>query len=295
MSDRFQELLVFIRAAETASFSAAARELGLSQPSISRIISELESRLGARLLLRSTRRIVPTEAGQAFLQKARQILFDLDEAEQTAMGLDSLTGMLRVALPSIFAVRIVIPVLGQFLDAHPELKVELLTSDGMHDLVAEAADMAVRFGQLEDSSFGSKTIGTERRLLVASPGYLATMGIPELPEDLVRYQSIGGPGGSASPTWAFNRNGKTSVVKMQPRIRVASAEATIASASAGLGLTIASAWMCKPEIESGQLVSVLPKWTLDLVEAHAVYPAGRTPSKKVRLFTEFLADILSVL
>lgn len=292
MSDRFQELMVFVRAAETASFSAAGRELGLSQPSVSRIISELESRLNTRLLLRSTRRIVPTEAGQAFLQKARQILFDLEEADHVAKGMDSLKGVLRVALPSILAGRIVIPQLPNFLAIHPELKLELLTLDRMHDLVAEGADMAIRFGELEDSSFGFKRLAIEHRLLVASPMFLAATGAPQHPADLANFHCIAGPGGSASPGWNFSRDGVSTLVKMSPRIRVASAEAALASACSGLGVTIASAWICKAELESGQLVSVLPNWLLDSIEVNAVYPAGRVPSQKVRLFTEFLSEVM---
>ncbi|MEB0040069.1 MULTISPECIES: LysR family transcriptional regulator [unclassified Pseudomonas] len=295
MSDRFQELMVFVRAAETASFSAAAKELGLSQPSVSRIVSELETRLGTRLLLRSTRRMVPTDAGHAFLQSARQILFDLEEADQTAMGLDSLTGMLRVAMPSILAVRIVLPVLQQFLEQHPRLKVELLTSDSMHDLVAEGADMAVRFGKLEDSSFGSNILGVEQRWLIASPAYLEAMGSPQSPQDLPEHYCICGPGGSSSPSWTFNREDEQSVVKISPRIRVASADAIIAGACAGLGITLCSAWMCKAEIDSGQLVRVLPHWSLATVQAHAVYPAGRAPSMKVRRFSTFLSQVIAAL
>jgi DNA-binding transcriptional LysR family regulator len=295
MSDRFQELKVFVRAAETASFSAAGRELGLSQPSISRIISELESRLNTRLLLRSTRRIVPTEAGQVFLQKARQILFDLEEADHVAMGMDSLKGVLRVALPSILAGRIVIPQLPKFLAIHPELKLELLTLDRMHDLVAEGADMAIRFGELEDSSFGFRRLAIEHRLLVASPSFLDALGTPQHPSDLVNFHCIAGPGGSASPGWNFSRDGVSTVVKMSPRIRVASAEAALASACSGLGLTIASAWICEAELDSGQLISVLPDWSLDSIQVNAVYPAGRVPSQKVRLFTEFLSDVMQSL
>lgn len=295
MSDRFLELKVFVRAAETTSFSAAGRELGLSQPSISRIVSELESRLNTRLLLRSTRRIVPTEAGQVFLQKARQILFDLEEADHIAMGVDSLKGVLRVALPSILAGRIIIPRLAAFLAVHPELKMELLTLDRMHDLVAEGADMAVRFGVLEDSSFGFKRLAMESRLLVASPSFLAAMGTPRHPSALANLHCIAGPGGSASPSWKFSRDGVAMTVKMSPRIRVASAEAALASACSGLGLTIASAWICKAELQSGQLVSVLPDWLLDSIEVNAVYPAGRVPSQKVRLFTEFLSSVIQTL
>lgn len=293
MSDRFQELNVFIRAAELSSFSAAARELGLSQPSVSRIVSELELRLGTRLLLRSTRRIVLTDAGAQYLGRARLILHDLDEADDGAKGTDSLRGQLRVALPSILAVKTVIPSLADFCREHPLLHIELLTSDGMHDLVAEAADMAIRFGPLADSAFGAKKLAVERRLLVASPVYLEQRGIPKEPNHLLDHVCVSGPGGSASKSWIFTKDGQEYPVIVEPKFRVTSAEAVLACAREGLGITIASAWMCRCEIEAGTLVSLFPDFKLDPVDVYAVFPAGRSPSNKVRLFTNFLGDVLS--
>ena len=148
MNDRFQELKLFVRAAETGSFSATAREMGLSQPSVSRIVSELEARLGVRLLLRTTRKIVSTEAGNAYLKRAKQILYELDEADEAAQGSASLKGIMRVAVSSTLCVRTILPNLSTFLQDHPHLKMEFLTADVMHDLVAEGVDMAIRFGPL---------------------------------------------------------------------------------------------------------------------------------------------------
>jgi DNA-binding transcriptional LysR family regulator len=293
MSDRFQEMNVFVRTAETGSFSAAARELGLSQPSVSRIVSELEKRLEIKLLLRSTRKIVPTEAGVAFLQRARQVLFDLEEADEAARGMDSLRGMLRVALPSVLAVRVVIPRLPEFMALHPLLKIELLTSDLMHDLVAAGADMAIRFGRLEDSAFGAKKLAVEPRLLVASPAYLQAYGTPQSPSDLIKHDCIAGPGGSANLNWRLLRDGQATTVKIEPRIQVTAAEALLASARAGLGITIASSWICGAELKTGELVRLLPHYTLEPVDVHAVFPAGREPSQKIRLFTAFLQQILA--
>ena len=162
MSDRLRELTAFVRAGETGSFSRVARELGVSQPSISRMVADLEARLGVKLLLRTTRRVTPTDAGRVFLERARQILGDLDDAENAARGVDSLRGTLRVALSGAFGTREVIPRLPDFVTQHPKLGIELLMSDRTEDLIAEGADMALRLGPLPDSGFGSRLLGRLR-------------------------------------------------------------------------------------------------------------------------------------
>jgi DNA-binding transcriptional LysR family regulator len=151
MSDRLRELTAFIRAGETGSFSRVARELGVSQPSISRMVASLEARLGVKLLLRTTRHVAPTDAGRVFLERARQILGDLDDAENAARGADGLRGRLRVALSGAFGIREVIPRLPSFAEQHPKLGIELLISDRTENLIAEGADMALRLGPLADS------------------------------------------------------------------------------------------------------------------------------------------------
>lgn len=293
MSDRFQELNVFVRAAESGSFSATARKLGLSQPSVSRIVSELEARLGTKLLLRSTRQITPTEAGTAFLQRARQILHDLEEADESARGTDSLRGVLRIALSSILSVRMVIPSLPAFLKAHPLLKLELLATDSMQDLVAEAADMAIRFGRLENSGFGVKKLATMQRVLLASPSYLEARGTPQTLADLAMHDCIFGPSGSPTTPWTFRHEGAMVSIKVEPRFQATSADATIACAREGLGIVRASALICRNEMQSGQLVPVLPGYLLDPVDLHAVFPSGRIPSQKVQMFTAYLSEVLA--
>lgn len=293
MNDRFQELKLFVRAAETGSFSATARDTGLSQPSVSRIISELEERLGVRLLLRTTRKIVPTDAGAAFLQKAKQILYELDEADEVARGVDSVKGLLRVAASPTMCIRTILPRLSGFLKDHPELRVEFLAADIMHDLVAESVDVAIRFGQLQDSGFGARHLATLERVLMASPAYIAQHGAPQTPDDLQQHDCIFGPTGLSTTPWTLHRDGKKIQVKVEPRFMLTSAEAIIASAREGLGLARAASVLCKNELDSGQLVRLLPGYTLDPVDIHAVYPAGRARSQKVRLFTAFLAEILA--
>ena len=295
MNDRFQELTVFVRAAETGSFSAAARSLGLSQPSVSRIVTELEARLGARLMLRTTRRAVPTTEGLVFLRKAKEVLRSLDEAEDVAGSTDRLRGVLRVALPGIVATRSLIPSLPEFLDSHPCLKIELLTADTMHDLVAEGVDLAVRFGTLEDSAFGAKKIGVEPRMIVASPDYLARFGVPTTVKDLSLHHFVTDPGGSDKPIWTLTDAQQCYTVKVDPVVRVASAESLLACAIAGLGLTIASSWAAGDELRSGRLIPVLTNFQIPSVDVHAVFPSGRETSKKTRLFTKHLMDLLEKL
>src|SRR5262245_7475441 len=171
MSDRVQELQVFVRAAESGSFSHTARELSLSQPSVSRIIGELETRLGVRLLLRTTRRITLTDAGALFLERAREILSQIEDAEDAARGIDSLRGTIRLALPIIYGTREIIPRLPKFLEMHPMLRVEMSVVDARQDLVAEGADVAIRLGDLDDSAFGARRLAVLPTMLVASPGY----------------------------------------------------------------------------------------------------------------------------
>lgn len=293
MSDRLQELTVFIRTAESGSFSRAALELGLSQPSVSRIVGELETRLGVKLLLRTTRRVVPTEAGATLLRRARQVLRELGEAEEAARGTDSLQGLIRIAMPVTFGIREVIPHLPAFLTAHPQLRAELMMSDERRDLVAEGADVAIRLGRLADSGFGVRRLATARRLVVASPSYLVLRGTPATPADLAVHECIFGPGGSSRQSWTFQRDGAALSVDVEGRIQVASAEGVIACVKAGLGIAIASVWMCRAELEAGVLVPLLRDCALEPVDVHAVFPGGPHPSAKVRALVEHMIAVLA--
>jgi DNA-binding transcriptional LysR family regulator len=289
MSDRLQELSAFVRAAETGSFSRVARELRVSQPSVSRMIASLEARLGVKVLLRTTRRVTPTDAGSVLLERARQILGDLDEAENAARGVDSLHGTLRVAMSGAFGTREVIPHLPAFMAQHPQLRIDLQISDRREDLVAEGVDMALRLGSLEDSGFGARLLGKAPRLVVAAPAYLARKGTPKTAAELSKHDCILGPGHSGRSGWRFTRSGRTTSVAVEGRVQVATADGVIACAKAGLGVAVASRWMCRAELAVGELAAILADDRLDPVELHAVYPSGRRPSLKVRTFCDYLA------
>jgi DNA-binding transcriptional LysR family regulator len=293
MSDRLLELTAFVRAAETGSFSRVAREFRVSQPSVSRMVASIEARLGVKLLLRTTRKVTPTEAGAVFLERARKILGDLDDAENAARGADSLRGVLRIAMSGAFGTREVIPSLPVFLAQHPQLRVELLMSDRTDDLIAEGADVALRLGPLGDSGFGARLLAKAPRLAVAAPAYLAERGTPKTLADLSGHDCIFGPGLSGRHGWSFRRSGAVTSVAVDGRVQVASADGVIACAKAGLGIAVASKWMCRWELDTGALLPSLSGYQLDPVEVHAVYPAGRRPSLKVRAFSDYLAAKLA--
>jgi DNA-binding transcriptional LysR family regulator len=288
MSDRLQELAVFVRAAESGSFSRAARELGLSQPSVSRIIGELETRLGVKLLLRTTRRITVTDAGALFLTRAREILAEIEDAEDAARGVDSLRGTIRIAMPIIYGTRQIIPRLPKFLTAHPLLRVELSVVDERQDLVAEGADIAIRLGPLDDSAFGARKLETLPRLLVAAPSYLAVRGTPRTPADLASHDCIFGPGLFGRTSWSFTRNGTETSVDVRGRITTDSGPGVFASVLAGLGISMTSPVMAGSEIKSGALVPLLKSYKLAPVDVHTVFPSGPRPSTKVRALVDYL-------
>jgi len=292
MSDRLQELQVFVRAAESGSFSRAARELGLSQPSVSRIIGELEARLGVTLLLRTTRRITVTDAGALFLDRAREILAEIEDAEDAARGIDSLRGIIRLALPVIYGTREIIPRLPKFLAAHPLLQVEMAVADARQDLVAEGADVAIRLGELNDSGFGARKLETLEIMLVASPLYLKARGTPKKPADLASHDCIFGPGNFGRDSWSFTRNGTETSVDVRGRIHTNSGPGVFASAMAGLGIAMASTVMLAAEVKAGALVPLLRGYKLEPVDVHAVFPGGPRPSTKVRALVDFLVKEL---
>ena len=292
MSDRWQELAVFARAAESGSFSRAARELGLSQPSVSRIIGELEARLGVTLLLRTTRRITVTDAGALFLDRAREILADMEDAEDAARGVDSLRGIIRLAIPVVYGTREIIPRLPKFLAAHPLLQVEMSVADQRQDLVAEGADIAIRVGELDDSVFGARRLATLERMLVAAPNYLKARGTPKTPADLASHDCVFGPGNFGRDSWSFRRNGAETSVDVRGRIHTNSGPGVFASVMAGLGIAMVSTVMAGPEVKAGMLVPLLRGYKLSTVDVHAVFPGGPRPSTKVRAFVDFLAEEL---
>jgi DNA-binding transcriptional LysR family regulator len=292
MNDRIQQLAIFVRTVETGSFSKVAREFGLSQPSVSRTVAALEERLGVKLLTRTTRQLSLTDAGETLLSRAREALAGIEEAENAARGADRLSGMLRVSMPATYGVKQIVPLLPAFLERHPLLKVDLMMSDRYENLIAEGANMALRLGNQPDSSFVTRKLAATRRLFVAAPAYLARRGTPKNFAELDQHHLVGGPSDGGEQNWTARHDGVTEVQPFDPRVRTYSAIGAVACASAGLGIAIASTWMCADELASGALVEVLPDYQLAPATAYAVFPAGRRPSQKARAFSDYLEQVL---
>ena len=292
MNDRLQQLNLFIRTVESGSFSKAAREFGLSQPSVSRTIAALEDRLGVKLLVRTTRQLSLTDAGEALLRRAREALAEVDDAENAARGADRLSGVLRVTLPMTYGVRQIVPLLPAFLESHPQLQIELMMSDRYENLIAEGADLALRLGNQPDSSFLTRKLASARRLFVASPAYLARRAAPKRLADLAEHDLIGGPADSSDRNWIARRAGVSEVQPVETRVRTGSAAGVVACAVAGLGIATASIWMCREELAAGALLEVLADYRLDPIAAFVLFPAGRRPSQKARAFSDYLKGAL---
>src|SRR5271156_2319453 len=287
MKDIFA-LKLFTRVARLGSFSAAARENGLSQSQASRIIAELETELGVRLLSRTTRAVVSTEAGAEFLARIEPILAAVDEAEHSIREGDELRGLPRMSMPTSFGIRDVIPRLASFAERHPNLHVELQLGDKRQDLIRDAVDVAIRLGRLVDSTATAKLIATIPRVVVASPQYLARYGAPETPDDLIRHRIVGGTAAAVPPAWRFGRNGEESAIKVEPHFSTDENEGAIAAAAAGFGITSTSGWACRRELASGALVRVLPDWALAGIPVHAYFPMGRATRAAARAAIDHL-------
>ena len=292
MNDRFFALRLFMRVARAGSFSAAARELGLSQPSASRILADLEREIGVALLTRTTRAVTLTDAGANYLAQIEPILAALEEADHAARGTGELRGTLRVGLSSSFGVRELIPRLPPFLERHPALRMDLRMNDQRQELVRDGVDVAFRFGALTNSSAVARLLASPPRLLVASPAYLARAGVPRTPTDLARHSLIIGPTALGTNAWSFQHSERPVSVHLEGRLTISASEGAIAAAVAGLGIVSTGLWSCRAELASGALVQILADWPMAPVELHAVFPAGRAAKPAARALADYLAGAL---
>ena len=286
MSDRLSALRLFVRVARTGNFSRAAREVGLSQPTASRIIATLEKEIGALLLTRSTRALALTEAGAEYLARVELALAALDEADHAARGTGELRGVLRVAASSSFTVHALIPRLDDFLRRHPKLRLMLLINDQRQALISEGVDVAFRFGPLADSNATARRLGSIQRVLVASPAYLRRAGRPKAPADLSSHAMVVGPMGS--DRWTFENDGRQVSLRLEGRVVVSANEGAVAAAVAGLGIAATGIIASRKELANRTLVRVLPDWQMGSVDVHAVFPAGRATKAAARALADHM-------
>jgi DNA-binding transcriptional LysR family regulator len=292
--NRLAAMEAFVRVVDTGSFSGAARQLHVGQPAVSKIIAQLEERVGVKLLLRTTHGLAATEAGENFYGHAKRSLEEADEAEAKARGAGSaLTGRLRICAAVTFARLHVVPRMAKFIDAHPDLEIEVVLDDRNVDLVEGGIDVALRMGNLQDSTLTARKIGQNPRVVVAAPAYFERMGVPNSPSELVDHQAVVYDQRGGGSVWTFTQGSAETTVTIKGRLRLTAAEGVREGVFAGLGLTVSSAWMFAPEIASGRVTQVLTDWSLPPVDLWAVFPSGRNVSTKARAFADFIEGELA--
>jgi DNA-binding transcriptional LysR family regulator len=293
--DRLAAMEAFVVVVDTGSFSAAARRVKLGQPAVSKMVAQLEERLGVKLLVRTTRRLSPTEAGLHYYGRARRLLEDADEAELAARGAgNGLTGRLRICAAVTFARIHLMPRLPEFLARHPALEIEVVLDDRNIDLVQEGIDVGLRMGRLADSTLTARRVASNPHAVVGTPAYFGRVGEPKEPGDLSSHEAVIYDQGGGGPVWTFQRDSAEIDVTLKGRLRVSAAEGVRAAVFADAGIAIASEWMFAPEIRDGTVKVVLRDWELPRIDLWAVYPAGRTASTKARKFMQFIKEVMRV-
>ncbi len=289
--DRFADMQMFIRVVEAGSISGAAERLEIAKSAVSRRLAELESRLGAQLLHRTTRRLNLTDSGRAFLERAQTLLADLEEAEAAvSQAHTALKGRLRVALPLSFGLLHLAPLIEAFMALHPDVEFDLDFNDRQIDLMQEGFDLAIRIANLPDSSLIARRLAPIRHLLSASPAYLAAHGTPTRPEDLkhhfcLAYSNLPNPG-----LWPYRtKDGVAGSVQVQVKLKANNGDFLCQAALAGQGLILHPTFYLRDALRSGALVAVLTDIAWPELNAYAVYPPTRHLSSRVRAFVDFLA------
>lgn len=292
--DRIDAMSVFCAIVDGGSLSAAGRALGTPLATVSRKLADLEAHLKTRLITRSTRTLVLTDAGRDYLAACRQILEQIDEAERAAAGAYAkVKGQLVVAAPIVFGRLHMVPLAAAFLEQHPEVDIQLRLGDRNVHLIEEHVDVALRIGALPDSNLVATQVGAIRRMVCASPDYLRRFGTPQSPEDLPRHRCISFDGLDAATAWSFvDAQGHKRSVAIQPRLTVSTADAAIAASTLGLGLTRVLSYQVADALREGLLVRVLPDDEPPAVPASLIYAGqGRLPMK-TRAFIDFAASLL---
>ena len=295
--NRSGEMEVFVRVVDLGGFSAAARALRMTPSAVSKLIARLETRLGARLVNRSTRKLQLTPEGSAFYDRAVRVLADLDEAERSAAAGASPRGRLRVNTNVPFGTHYLIPLLPGFLERHPEVTVEVTLTDTVVDLLEDRADVAIRVGPLKSSQLVARKLGESRMMLVASPAYLTAHGTPQTPGDLARHNLLGFSFARQSNGWPFrDADGSASAVVPTGNALVSDGESMRLLVLTGLGISRLSLFHIGPDIEAGRLVPVLEAYNPgDTESIHAVYVGGGHLPARVRAFLDYLVETVQLI
>ncbi|TAN52277.1 MAG: LysR family transcriptional regulator [Methylococcaceae bacterium] len=290
---RLHLMSVYVAVVEAEGFAGGARKLRMSPPAVTRAVAALEQRLGVKLLNRTTRYVRMTEAGQKYYEDAKRIIALADEADDAALGLNAEPrGLLTVTAPVLFGRIYVMPGIVEYLRRYPVVEVNALFVDRVVNLLEEGVDVAIRIGELPDSSYRALRVGSARRVLCAAPDYLTTHGMPQTPDDLLQHRIILARGLNPHNEMRFLQGGLPRTVKLQPILSVSDNDSAAGAAMAGLGLTRLLSYQIAEPLQTGKLKIVLGEFESPPVPIHIMHRAGRHSSAKVRSFVDLMAERL---
>lgn len=291
--DKFLQMSVYVAVAEEESFAAASRRLGMSPPAVTRAVAALELGLGVKLLNRTTRFVRPTDAGQRYLDDARQILAKVQEADEGATGINGAPrGHLTITAPVLFGKIFVMPHVVEYLQRYPDVGVAALFLDRVVNMLEEGIEVGIRIGALPDSSMRAIRVGQVKRVLCVSPEYLAKHGIPQRPEDLMQHNIVAASSISPSIEWRFGEADSATTIRIKPRLTVTTNDGAITAVKNGLGITRLLSYQVAHDLQNGTLKTVLSEYEATPLPIHVVHREGRDGSAKIRSFVDFMVAAL---
>lgn len=291
--DRLNSMTIFVAVAEQEGFAGAARLLHISPPAVTRAIAALEEHLGVKLFNRTTRFVRLTEAGQRYFEDTQRVIAAANEADEAAIGINSEPkGHLVITAPVLFGRLYVMPSISDYMQRYKDTEVTAVLLDRIVNLLEEGIDVGIRIGDLPDSSYKALRVGQVRRVLCASPSYLAEHGTPNSPEELVKHQLL--VAGTITPNndWRFEKDGSSITIRIKPRLRVTSNDSAIEAAVSGLGITQLLSYQIAPQVASGELEIILSEFETKPMPINVIHREGRYTSVKIRSFVDLIATNL---
>ena len=291
--DQLHGMWVFVAVAEEQGFAAAARRLNLSPPAVTRAIAALEASLGVSLLVRTTRHVRTTDAGQRYLEDAKRILAQVQMANETAQGVSGQPmGRISVTAPVMFGQMFVMPGIVEYLQSYPDTQVDAVFLDRVVSLLEEGFDVGIRIGQLADSNMLARKVGSVRLILVASPEYLSRQALPQTPADIKQHRIISSSSNSIAHDWHFQVNGHGQSIRIQPRLTVTTNQAAINAAKLGFGIARVLSYQVAQELANGELKIVLENFEPQPMPINIIHREGRLASNKIRSFIDVISKRL---
>jgi DNA-binding transcriptional LysR family regulator len=291
--DRFHLINVFVAVVDTNGFAGAARKLNMSPPAVTRAINELETHLGLRLLTRTTRTVRVTDAGDRYVQDCKRILAEMLEADESVSGMHSSPrGRLTVTAPVLFGGIYVTPIVTEYLTRYPEVSASCLFLDRVVNLLDEGVDVAVRIGELPDSTMQAIRVGQVRRVICGAPDYLSKYGIPTIPDDLHHHNIISASSVTPNPEWKLVDKGEPRSIRLNARMITTTNDSAVAAAVGGFGLTRLLSYQVAEHLRTGRLKTVLPDFEPLALPVHVVHREGRQAPQRVRAFLDLAIERL---